>query len=140
MLRSMDEHHSSDDIGLLPAIAVGTLFVFYMIWAAMHDIAHGESDTTLEYAALIVSVPAFAFLYRMALLHLAPKAKFVWLGGTGLLILLFDLGAVDAKLHPKYAPDPMLASLFLTAGVPVLGLIGYHFTRETFRRLTRPRS
>ncbi|MBI1896890.1 MAG: hypothetical protein HYS04_10225 [Acidobacteria bacterium] len=140
MLASMDERHSSDDTGLLPAIAIGTLFVFYIIWAAMHDIAHGESDTTLEYAALIVSLPAFASLYRMAL-HLAPTAKLVWLGGTGLLVLLFDLAAVHAKLHPKYAADPMLSSLFLTAGVPVLGLIGCHLTREKFRRrLTRPTS
>jgi hypothetical protein len=136
----MDDHHSSDHIGFLPAIAVGTLFVFYTIWAAMHDIAHGESDTTLECAALIVSVPAFAFLYRVALLHLAPKAKLLWLGGTGLLILLFDVAAVNAKLHPKYAPDSMLASLFLTAGVPALGLICYHVSRETFRRLNRPRN
>ena len=113
---------------------------FYMIWAAMHDIAHGESDATLEYEALIFSVPAFTFLYRVALTHLAPKTKFVWLGGTGLLILPSDLGAADAKLHPKYAPDPMLASLFLSSGVPVLGLIGYHLTRETVRRLSRPRS
>ena len=136
----MDERHSTGDIGLLPAVALGTLFVFYMVWAAMHDIAHGESDATLEYATLIVSVPAFAFLYRVALLHLAPKAKSVLLGGTGLLVLLCDLGAANAKLHPKYAPDPMLASLFLSASVPVLGLIGYHLTCETLRRLSRPRS
>jgi ABC-type amino acid transport system permease subunit len=118
----MDERHSTGDIGLPPAVALGTLFVFYMVWAAMHDIAHGESDATLEYAALIAGVPAFAFLYRVALLHLAPKAKSAWLVGT------------------EYAPDPMLASLFLSASVPVLGLIGYHPTCETLRRLSRPRS
>ena len=49
----MDERHSTGDIGLLPAVALGTLFVFYMVWAAMHGIAHGESETTLEYAVLI---------------------------------------------------------------------------------------
>jgi len=121
-------------------ITVGTLFVFYMIWAAMHDIAHGESDTTSEYAALIVSVPAFAFLYRKALRHLTSKAKLVWLGSTGLLILLFDLAAVVAIRQPTYAPDPMLGTVFLMAGIPVLGLILYLFARETFRCLAHPRT
>lgn len=135
----MSERHRSD-VGLLLALAAGMLFVFYLVWAAMHDIAHGERDTTLEYVALIISLPVFAFLYRVALLHLRPKARAVWLGGTGLLILLFDLAAINATFHPKYAPDPMLASLFLMGGVPVLGLIGYHLVRETFRLRTRPRS
>jgi hypothetical protein len=136
----MNGHHGSDEIGYLPAIAVGTLFVFYLVWAAMHDIAHGESDSTLEYGALIMSVPVFAFLYRMALLHLGAKARRAWLTGTGLLVLLFNLGAMNAKLHPKYAPDPMLAALFLIAGVPVLGLIVYHLVRDAFRLRTRLRS
>jgi RsiW-degrading membrane proteinase PrsW (M82 family) len=135
----MDERDSSGDVGLLPVIAFGTLFVFYMIWAAMHDIAHGESDTTAEWTVLIVSVPTFAVLYYIALSLLGPNAKFLWLAGTGLLVLLFNLGAVNAILYPKYAPDPMLASLFLAAGVPVLALIGYHLTREARRRLHRPR-
>jgi hypothetical protein len=135
----MDGHDNSD-VGVLMVIAIGTLFVFYLVWAAMHDIAHGESDCTLEYAVLVISIPAFAFLYRTALLHLAPRAKAAWLGGTGLLILLFDLAALSAKLHPKYAPDRMLASLFLTAGVPVFGLISYHLVRETLRLRARLRS
>ena len=129
-----------NDIGFLPVIAVGTLFVFYVVWAAMHDIAQGEIDATLEYAALIVSLPVFAFLYRMALLYLLPKARVVWLGGTGLLIFLFGLAAMNVRLHPKHAQDSMVASLFLMAGVPVLGLIGYHLARETLRLRTRPGS
>jgi hypothetical protein len=123
-----------NDIGFLPALAAGTLFVFYLVWAALHDIAQGESDSTLEFAVLIVSLPALAFLYRMALLHLTPKAKIAWLGGAGLVVLLFDLGAVRSALYPRYAADPMIGSFFLMAGVPVLGLIVYHFAREISRR------
>ena len=129
------DNRNGGSVGFLPVIAVGTLFVFYIVWAAMHDIAHGESDCTLEYTALVISVPAFAFLYRMALVLLAPKAKAAWLGGTGLLILLFDVAAANVKLHPRYALDPMLASLFLMAGVPALGLISHHLVRETRRLL-----
>jgi len=128
-----------DEVGLLPAITVGTLLVLYLVWGAMHDLAHGESDLTFEYAALALSVPAFAFLYRGALLRLSSKAKLAWLGGAGLVLLLLNAGAVNARLHPKYALDPMLASVFLAAGVPVLVLIGYHITRETIRRRTGPR-
>ena len=66
----------NDDVGFLPAIAVGTLFVFYVVWAAMHDIAHAnESECILESMLLAISIPAFAFLYRKALLLLTPKAK-----------------------------------------------------------------
>lgn len=136
MRRNMRSGES--DVGFLPAIGVGTLFVFYMVWAAMHDIAHANgSKCAPEYTALAISVPAFAFLYRKALLLLTPKAKVAWLAGTGVLLVLFDLGALSAQLHPKYAKDPMLGSLFLAAGLPVLGLIGYHLVREIIRRRTR---
>ncbi len=131
ILCNMD-NNDKGDVGLLPIFGVGTLFLFYLVWAAAHDIAHGESDLTLEYFLLVLSIPAFALLYRMAFVVLAPKARTVWLGGTGLLLLLFDLGALNAKLHPKYAPDPFLASLFLMAGIPALGLIGYHLAHEAF--------
>jgi hypothetical protein len=126
----MDGHHSRDDIGYLPAIAAGTLFVFYLVWAAMHDKANGESDSTLEYGALIISVPVFAFLYRMALLHLRPKARCAWLAGTGLLVLLFNLGSMNAKLHPVRW-DPMLASLFLIAVSCACPHV-YHLVRDNF--------
>ncbi|MCL4401984.1 MAG: hypothetical protein M1436_04875 [Acidobacteria bacterium] len=108
-----------------------------MIWAAMHDIVHGERDCTLEYAVLILCVPAFAVLYGMALRFLAPKAKLAWLGGTAVLVLLFNLAALNARLHPKYAPDAALSSLFLTAGLPVLGLICCHLVREALRLRAR---
>lgn len=133
----MKDGHA-EDVGFLPALTVGTLFVFYLVWAAGHDIAHGEADTALEYAALIGSVPAFAWLYRTALLRLSPRAKAGWLGGTGLLLTLFNSAAIQSALHPKYAADSMLAYLLLTAGLPVLGLIGYHLVREAARLRTHP--
>jgi len=32
--------------------ALGTVVALYLVWAAFHDITHGEADTTLEYAFL----------------------------------------------------------------------------------------
>ena len=131
-----------DDVGFLPSIAFGTLVVFYLVWAAMHDIAHADEgvDYTLEYMLLAMSIPAFAFLYRQALRVLKSKSRVAWLIGTGLLITLFNVGSVGSMLHPKYAKDPMLASAFLTAGVPVLGVIGYHLVRERLHRRVQPES
>jgi hypothetical protein len=81
-----------------------------------------------------LSVPAFAFLYRIAVSRLTRTERIVWLIGTALLIGLFGTGAINAILHPKYSLDPKLGLLFLTAGMPVLGLIGYQLFTETFRR------
>jgi hypothetical protein len=110
--------------GLLVFLSVGTLLVLYLVWAAFHDIAHGERDLTAEYTVLVLCVIAFAFLYRLTMSRLPVKARMVWLTGTGLLVLLFDVGAVNACLRPKYALDPLLGAIFLIAGVPVLGVIG----------------
>jgi len=123
----MDDQQSRNS-GWLPALSAGTLLVFYLSWAAGHDIAHGESDPSLEYTVLGLVIPAFAFLYRAAL-HLPARARAVWLGGTGLLVLLFDVAAIHVRLHPKYAPDPLMASAFLAAGVPALGFIAYDLCR-----------
>src|ERR1051326_3178194 len=92
--------------GFLPWIALGTLAIFYLAWAAMHDIAHGESDLTLEYVVLAASVPAFGLLYRGAMVLLPGKAQRAWLAGTAVLFLLLDLAALNATLHPKYLLDP----------------------------------
>jgi peptidoglycan/LPS O-acetylase OafA/YrhL len=121
----MDRSH----VGFLPAMMSGTLLLFYLVWAAMHDIAHGDKGT-LEWTVLAICALAFAGLYRQALRHLRSKAKVAWLIGTGLLFSLFSAGAAAAMLRPKYDKDPMLATTFLTIGLPVLGLIGYHLVRE----------
>ena len=128
------EGGSSDDWGLLPALSVGTAFVFYVIWAAMVDIAHEESGTTFEWVALVLSVPTFAFLYRIALSRLTRTERSLWLTGTALLLALFSMGGINIILHPKYALDQKLALLFLAAGTPVLGLIGYHLFTNMFGR------
>jgi hypothetical protein len=132
---SMDRDH----VDALPLFAFGTLILFYCVWACMHDIAHGDEGTA-EWTMLTVCAVAFALVYRQALRVLASKAKVAWLIGTGLLISLFSAGAVSSMLHPKYAKDPMLASTFLAAGLPALGLIGYHLVREALHRGVRPRS
>jgi hypothetical protein len=120
-------------MALFSRLAGSTLFVFYIVWAAMHDITHGEADLTLEYAALVISVPVFVLIYRRAVLLLPSRQKKVWLVGTALMVFLFDVAAISARLRPKYALDPLLGSVFLVAGIPLLTLIFYHLVRECLR-------
>ena len=42
--------------------AVITLLADYLVWAAFHDIMHGEADTTAEYAGLCMCVVGFAMV------------------------------------------------------------------------------
>lgn len=39
----------------LTVVALLTFVALYLIWAAFHDIAHGEADLTTEYACLGIS-------------------------------------------------------------------------------------
>lgn len=114
--------------------AAGTAVIFYIIWAAMHDIAHQETNTTFEWTALVLTVPAFVLVYSLAVSRLNPRALRAWLAGTTLLTGLFAIGAIDAILNPKYPPDPQLGVIFLIAAVPVLVLLGYHLVTKTQRR------
>lgn len=126
-------NRSSSDIGFLPAMTVGTLVVFYLAWAAMHDIAHAESDVSFEYMVLIACVPALTFLCRLGLQLLSRKEKVIWLGGLGVLVSLFSTAAVSAIVRPKYTADPMLGVMFLAGGLPLLGFTIFHLTREVRR-------
>jgi hypothetical protein len=125
----MDRNH----MGFLPAIGVSTLVVFYLIWAAMHDIAH-DGGGAPEYVALAVSPLAFAYLFRQALRVLTTRERVVWLAGAGLLISLFATAAVSALVNPKYPSDPILGAGFLAAGGPALLLIASLLVREARRR------
>jgi hypothetical protein len=127
-----------NDEGLLPLIAFFpllffTLILFYLVWAAMHDLAHGD-EGALEWSVLAVCALAFPFLYWLVLRILTGTARLVWLIGTGVLVALFSIGAISSMLHPKYAKDPMLGATFLTAALPALGAIAYHFLRELQNR------
>jgi hypothetical protein len=128
----MDRSH----ITLLPAMLTGAMVLFYFVWAAMHDIAHGD-EGTIEWIGLAVCALAFAGLYRLALRHLSPKAKLIWFITMGLLFSLFSVAAAAAIARPKYDKDPLLATTFLIAAVPVLGLIGYHLMREALQARAR---
>ena len=112
------------DFVKLPIFGVATLLVFYIFWAAMHDIAHGESDPTFEYSALAIGFVVLILLYAGAEVSLGSRAKALWLAGTALLVLLFVVGAVNASLraHPQYPSDPALATGVLLAGIPLLVL------------------
>lgn len=110
-------------MSLLPAISLGTLMVFGVVWAALHDIAHGELDTRLEWSVLALTVPAFVLIRRAASKSLRPGEWTIWRVGTGLLVLLFDLGALSALLRPKFVADPVAGAVFLAASVPAFVLL-----------------
>lgn len=114
----------------------GTLLLFCLVWAAMHDIAHGD-EGTIEWTVLAISALAFAGLYRQAIRILRSKAKVAWLIATGLLFSLFNFAAAAALRRPKYDKDPMLAMTFLTVGLPMLGLIVYRLVREELQARAR---
>ena len=134
-INSMDR----EDAGFLPAVTFGTLILFYFVWAAMHDIAHGD-EGTVEWTVLAICALAFAGLYWQAVRVLTSKAKVAWLIGTGLLLSLFSAGALHSMLQPKYVKDRMLATTFLIVGLPALGLIGYHLVREALDSRVQRRS
>ena len=85
-----------------------------------------------ERAALIAAAISLVLLYRQALRHLALRERILWLGGTGAMVLLFDLAALSARLHPVNRNDPAISSFVLLAGLPLLAL----FCRRIYR-LTR---
>jgi hypothetical protein len=124
-----------DDIGYFPAITIGTVAVFYIVFAALHDISRAdEIDYTLEYSFLALCVPAFVFLYRKAMRVLGDKGRIAWLTFAASMVLLFDLAAVSSVLHPKYGNDRSVGVSFLVVALPVAGLMMYHLARSFQRR------
>lgn len=107
-----------DQIGWLPAAALGTLAIFLMTWAALHDVARG--DGPLEYAVLGLCAVAFAGLERWAMAALTPPERMRWLAGVTVVLLLFATGAASAILRPRYATDSLVGWGFLAAGSPWL--------------------
>ncbi len=109
-----------DFVVKLTLFAAATLAVFYFSWAAMHDIAHGESDPTFEYTALGVALFVVALLCLGAELWLPARLRALWLAVTGLLVLLYDVAAINAVRQPKYPSDPALGTGVLLTGIPLL--------------------
>ena len=71
----------------LLVLALGTVVALYLVWAAFHDITHGEADLTAEYAFLCACAAWFAYvgmsLFRarhraLGILSLAAVAAGVW--------------------------------------------------------------
>jgi len=122
------------DVGYLPAISDATLVVFALSWAAMHDIARGDGG--LEYGVLGASLAGLALLGRYGMRCLEGKERLWWLSGTGVLVLLFNAGAVAGMAQPKYTADGTIGAVWLCAGVPALVLIGNQL-RASAKRRTR---
>lgn len=123
---------NASDVGYLPAISVGTLIVFALSWAAMHDIARGDGG--LEYGVLGGSLAGLALLYRYGMRWLERKERLWWLRGTGVVVLLFNAAAVAAMARPKYTADGTIGAVWLCAGVPALVVIGYQLVAGAKRR------
>jgi len=103
------------------AMAAGTLAVFFSVWAALHDIAHGlERDYTAEYVGLVASALGFAFLYGKALRGLPHRGRLAWLRGTGVLLAICDIAAVAAMVSPRL-PNDALAGFDLPDGRSAAG-------------------
>lgn len=121
--------------GRLIGLTLSAALVFFLVFGSLHDISHAEeTDYTLEYLVLVFSVPAFGWIYWKAFQILTPRGKMAWLGVTGAVILLCDLSAVGTLRHPKYANDSIVASTFLAATLPVLGLVCYRLIRLRYGR------
>jgi hypothetical protein len=121
-----------NDAWLAP-IAAGTLILFFFVWAALHDVARGD-EGSLEWTIFGLCILAFPLLYLLALKRLTPRGQLKWLIGTGVLIALFSAGAASLTLWPKSPQDPIVGLTFLTVGLPVLPVIGYHARRSAARR------
>ena len=113
---------------LLVPFTAGSLIVFFFVWAAMHDLAHGD-EGTLEWTVLAICAVALPLVFYLAVRALSSAALLAWLIGTGLLVALFTVGAISAMLTPKYSRDPMLARSFLSVGLPMLGIISHRIVR-----------
>jgi hypothetical protein len=66
----------------LAASALMTFVALYLVWAAFHDIAHGETDLTTEYTLLGISAAWLAYL-ALSLIWTRHRA----LGGVSLVAL-----------------------------------------------------
>jgi hypothetical protein len=118
------------DESALPAIALSTLAIFYVIGGAMHDIVRGDAGM-LVWMFLAFGALVFCILYRLALRSLNTKERIFWLAGTVLLLLLCGLTPINSLIRPKYAEDPKLAATFLAAGLPVAMMLIHRLVRET---------
>jgi hypothetical protein len=125
--------------GALPLVCVGMAVLFYFVWAAAHDLAHGD-EGTLEWTVLALCAAAFPLLCLLALRTLRSKTRLVWLTGTCLLMGLLCAASAGAILRPKYPRDPTLGAAFLAECVPMVGILGYHLVREITRNRVQPAS
>ena len=124
----------TDFTGLLPAILfVATLALFYLVWGAFHDLAHGDEGNA-EWTCLAFSLPAFFLLDWLAVHFLPANAKLAWLTANGFVLVLFSAGAVAGIVHPHYARGPLLGTVYLSVGLPVLSFLGYQWVREVLHK------
>ncbi|QOY86645.1 hypothetical protein [Paludibaculum fermentans] len=116
--------------GRLILFILGALGIAYAVFGALHDIASGRQDSYwLEYAFLILSLPATTLLHWHAVQTLPARERLVWLLTASALLALFCLAAATASVRPKHTNDAAVGSALLVIGIPLLAVVGRQLTR-----------
>jgi hypothetical protein len=113
----------------LLVLAFVTLVALYLVWAAFHDITHGEADVTTEYAFLCACAAWFAYV-AVSL----SRAGHWALGGTSFAALAAGVWGqreiepgITAGLWPSYLATvgAMLWFLVLSGALAVMSWRAY---------------
>ena len=115
----------------LLVIALGTFVAVYFVWAAFHDITHGEADLTTEYSFLGICAAWLAYV-AVSLV----RARHWVLGGVSVVALGAGLWGqrgigpgVTAGLSPTYlATSGAFVWFLLLSGI--LAVLSWQAYRE----------
>lgn len=114
---------------LIPSV-IGALVLAFLVFAALHDIAWGRQESYwVEFAFLAVSLPGAVMLHRLAVRHLSPRQRPLWLLLAGGLVLLFKIAVVRACIQPLHLYDAETGLGFLIAGMPLLAAVVWRAAR-----------
>jgi drug/metabolite transporter (DMT)-like permease len=104
--------------------------LLYVIWAALHDIARGDSDI-VEFTAVAIAVPALFALSAAALRHMAPRGRRRWLIAAAGLLALFVAAGLSSALAPKYPNDVPVALAVLAVALPSIAYTAWRLRTAT---------
>jgi len=109
---------------------LATVAALYLVWAAFHDIAHGEADLTTEHALLVVSAVWF-----VSLAMILVRVKHRLLGVVSLVAVgagLWGQGAVGSDAASLSSRSIAIAGAFLwfVMLAAILGFLSWRALRE----------